>query len=286
MREELKKLLEDTDMSQASIARSIGVSGAVISTWLKGEYKGDNKSLEEKLSNFIANSRRNNIKKELITAEIKPINDFLMAHFMMDEAVIGNDMALIYGVAGSGKTATIKEFEKTHPETVLIEAIPGMSISSFLKKLCEKLGVLATKSVEDNITVIVANLKNRKAVIIVDECENLTTRTLEAIRRIWDFSQTPTILVGTNILLQNLKGRSGELLQLYSRISLKWEFRGLGNEDLKLLFGEFSEDISKITTHLRRATNIYNKALRFASLDKEQLSFKHIKKAKNMVILD
>jgi len=65
-----------------------------------------------------------------------------------------------------------------------------------------------------------------------------------------------TLLVGTNALINNLKGRNGKLLQLYSRISGKYKFKGLNEQDWTNLFGSFAENIKSITTHLRRAVNI------------------------------
>ncbi len=85
----------------------------------------------------------------------------------------------------------------THPEAILIEAVPGMSTRSFLYEICEKLSINRSKSIDENINSISNELKRSEKILLIDEAENLTTRTLEAIRRIWDFSSVPTVLVGT-----------------------------------------------------------------------------------------
>jgi len=51
------------------------------------------------------------------------------------------------------------------------------------------------------------------------------------------------------------------------------------------LFGGFADNIKSITTHLRRAVNIYKKAIRFANASSEKLNAGHIKQASTMVIL-
>ena len=186
---------------------------------------------------------------------------------------------------GFGKTTAIKEYVKTHPEAILIEAIPGMQLGSVLKAICEKASITTLKNSEEMIRAISKEFSRRETILIIDEAENLTTKTLEAIRRIWDFSEVPTVLVGTFALINNLKGRNGELLQLYSRVSSTWKFRGLSEDDLKALFGDVWEHIAKITTHLRRAMNIYKKATRFAKLKNEQLNASHIQQASSMMIL-
>jgi DNA transposition AAA+ family ATPase len=282
MQETTKEFLRTNGLTQAMLARSLGVSSSAISQYLKAVYKGDVKGLEVKINDFMNNYKnRDNVQDISIVTTA----DLSMTHFILDECIIGQEMAIVYGKAGCGKTTAIKEFVKTHPEAVLIEAIPGMQIRSVLATICEKIGVSATGSSETMIVDIAKAFKSRDSILIIDEAENLTTKTLEAIRRIWDFSSVPTALVGTPALLTNLKGRNGELLQLYSRISGVWEFKGLTEDDFKALFKDSSSDIKAITTHLRRAVNIYKKAIRFAKMKNETINAGHIKSASSMVIL-
>ncbi len=206
--------------------------------------------------------------------------------FIIDEAIVAKEMCLIYGEAGSGKTTAIKEYIKQHPEAILIEVIPGMSTKSLLQTICEKLNISGVVTIEEMITAISKEFKRREAVLIIDEAENLTTRTLEILRRIWDFSRVPIAFVGTYNVVRNLKGRNGELLQLYSRINGRWEMRGLQENEWELFFGEFGSEIKKYTKHLRRAVNIYKRAKRLASLAGEELNAGHIQLASTFVILD
>jgi len=285
MREEFKSFLKKNGLSQASVCRSLAISSSALSQWLKGEYRGDNDTLNKKIKLFIDNFNQKN-KNKAEVFEIKELSNLKKGFFIIDEAVISGEMAILYGSPGTGKSVCVKEYIKKHPEAILIEAIPGMSTRSFLYSICEKLSINKSKSIEENINSIANEFKRSDRVLIVDEAENLTVRTLEAIRRIWDFSLVPTVLVGTYNLLQNLKGKNGELLQLYSRVVGKWEFKDLSEDDAKMLFGSVADEILKITTHLRRAVNIYKKACRFASLEGESVTVSHIKMAQNMVILD
>ena len=275
--------MSENGLNQAVIARSLGVSSSLISQWLKGSYKGDVATFETKLKSFMGNYSKRDLKE---VESVVMTNDLRMTHFIIDEAIIGREMCLIYGEAGSGKTTAVKEYVKKHPEAVLIEVIPGMSLKSFLKKLCFELGVNGANSNEEMIYAISEELKRREALIIIDEAENLTTKALEAIRRVWDFSKTPIALVGTYSVIRNLKGRSGELLQLYTRISGKWEFRGLNDKEFEELFGDISKDIAKYTRHFRRAMNIYKKAIRLASMQNKNVNAGFVKAASEMVILD
>ncbi len=282
MQEELKEFLKSNGLTQAMLSRSLGVSTSAVSQHLKGVYKGDVSSLESKIGDFMENYKSRDIVEDI---PIVLTADMSMTHFILDECIVGKEMAIIYGKAGCGKTTAIKEFVKSHPEAILIEAIPGMQIRSVLGVICDKLSISPSKNAETMIVDIAKAFMARDSILIIDEAESLTTKTLEAIRRIWDFSLVPTALVGTPALLANLKGRNGELLQLFSRIGGKWEFRGLNDDDFKQLFNGSSEDIKAITTHLRRAVNIYKKAVRFAKMKNESVNTGHIKSASSMVIL-
>jgi len=283
VQKEFKEFMQKHGLTQAMIARSLGVSSSQISQWLKGKYKGDVEALEMKLGNFINNYNKRGFKE---SEEVVATNNLSMVAFTIDEAVINKEMCLIYGEAGSGKTTAIKEYIKSRPEAVLIEVIPGMSVKSFLLRVCELIGVGGVNKAEEMVIAIAKELKRREAIIIIDEAENLTTKALESIRRIWDFSQVPIALVGTYAVIRNLKGRNGELLQLYSRISGKWEFKELSDDEWKLLFGEFANKIKSYTKHLRRAVNIYKKAKRLAEIKDDELNAGYIQMASSMVILD
>ena len=282
MIQEVKDFLSKNALTQSTLARSIGVSTAAISQYLKDSYKGDVEGLEKKIKDFMNNYKFKDVKAQI---EVVETADLRTTHFIIDEAIICKELAVVYGQAGCGKTTAVKEFKKTHPEAILIEAIPGMGMLSVLNEICNALGIQSGGKAELKIKDIAKEFERREAVLIIDEAENLTTKTLEAIRRIWDFSSVPTVLVGTYALLNNLKGRNGDLLQLYSRVSGKWEFKGLNDDDWTTIFGEFAENIKEITTHFRRASNIFNKAKRFAKMKNEPLNIGHIKTASTMVIL-
>lgn len=283
LRKEFKTFLEVNDLKQAHVARSLGLSPAVISTWLKGEYRGDNESLERKISQFMANF---NIKRVEVQEEIVKTRDLVSAHFVMDEAVVGREMAVLYGNPGTGKSVAVKEWVKEHPEAILIEVIPGMRVKSLLQEIARKLGIDANAKAEELVVQISKEFKRRDGVLVIDEAEHLSVTALENIRRIWDFSRVPVILVGTYGLIKNLKGNRGELLQLYSRIKGKWEFKELSEDDFKKLFGDLANVIKRYTTHLRRAKSLYEKAKRFASLRGEEVNAGHIKAASSMIFLD
>ncbi|WP_324172008.1 AAA family ATPase [Sulfurimonas sp.] len=284
-REDFKKFLDDKNLKPSRVAKSIGVSASMISQWQSNTYKGDNQSLEKKLESFKNNY---DFKQSAKTSafELKETTDLQGAFFVMEEAIVDNEMAILYGAAGTGKTTTIKEFAESRSDTRLLELVPGISTKKFLELICEKINISPEVGVDTNILNIAKELGRGDIAIIIDEAEHLTVRSLEAIRRVWDFTPFALILVGTPVLIKNLKGNSGELLQLYSRPSGKYEFKGLRANEFELFFGDFGKEVKKYTTHMRRAVSLYRKATRFALMNNEKLDVKHIKLASTMVFLD
>ena len=283
-REKVLDFLEKHGLSQATLSRSISVSSSAISQFLKGKYKGDVESLDVKLENFMKNynpkSTDQSDNKVVATANMQ------LSHYIINELIATKKLGAIYGMAGCGKTTMVREFMKEHPEAILIEAIPLMPTKTIINEIGRQLGVQQSSTLTQMIQDIAKALKQREAVLIVDEAENLNTSSLEAIRRVWDFSSVPTVLVGTPSLISNLKGRRGELLQLFSRIALKVEFSEPTLDEYEALFGEVAVSIFKITKNMRIAENIYLTAKRFAIGKNQELNAGHVKAVLPMVMLD
>ena len=213
--------------------------------------------------------------------------DLTMVDCTCSEIVINQEMGVIYGKAGTGKTVAIKDWASKHPEAVLVETLPMMSAKELLLTILEALGQRNAQGSTVKLIKDIAKLfKKSERVLLIDEAENLTTKSLEAIRRIHDFSQVPVVLIGTYALIQNLKGRNGELLQLYSRINNKWEMRGLSDDDRHTLFGELGTHIKRYTDDIRRSVSIFKKAQRLGQLANETLNAQHVLMATQTVILD
>lgn len=153
--------------------------------------------------------------------------------------------------------------------------------------ICDKANVSGAITVSEMTLAITKEFSRRDSFLIIDEAENLTTRSLEAIRRIWDFSNhSPIALVGTHNIIRNLKGRNGELKQLYRRIIGKWEMQGLTDEEWLMFFGKFASDIKRYTRQPSGAVSIYQVAKRLASLNGEELNAGYIKQASELVLLE
>jgi len=284
MKENLEQFMLKNGLSGASIARSLGVSTGLVSLVKNGKLDKISAEVLQKFDDFIANYHVRGLGKK---QEIVATSDFNMVQFIVEETIVNSEMGVVFGKAGTGKTVAIKAYCEKHPEAVLVETTPMMSVKELLIDILEGQGIKnAAGSQKQLFNMIVAKFKTSERVLIIDEAENITTKSLEAIRRIHDFSGVPTVLAGTYALISNLKGRQGELLMLYSRISNKWEMKGLNEADRTTLFGDLGKVIARFTADIRRSMSIYRKATRYSQMANEPLNVNHIQMATQSVILD
>lgn len=286
VRSELNAFLEAEQISASSLARSIGVSSAAISNFRKGDYRGDNEGLAKKIKAYLnnQNAKKNEpIEVVAFKEDILKSLDYEMSNFAINEAVNEREIALIYGSAGTGKTTILKEYIKANPNAVFIEATPHTTARSLLYDLCETLKIDAPKGMHDKLKAVARHFLTCNRVILVDEAEHLPLKALEDLRRIHDFSRTPLVLVGTEILLQNLMGRNKELRQLYSRIGAKLIMKGLSKDECKNYFCD--EIYEWCGGNFRSSAKLYKKALKLSQYYKVPLDKQVIAKASEMVVL-
>ncbi|AQW80768.1 AAA family ATPase [Campylobacter pinnipediorum] len=286
MQDVIKKLecfLSDNEISASALARALGLSPATISQFRKAEYKGDIATVAKKIENYIDNYSQKKQKVVALSEEVYQSDDFVTANFVIDEAVAEKEIALIYGEAGSGKTTVLKEFCKKHSNAVLIEATCHTSAKAILEDLCEALKIDAPNGLNARLKAVARFLKQSDKILVVDEAEHLPLRALEDLRRIHDFSRTPLILCGTEILLKNLMGKNKELKQLYSRICGKWLMRGLSKQECNDFFGSFIYEWSK--GNFRSSSKLYKKAKRLAEFNKTSINAEIVARASSMVVL-
>lgn len=243
----LQSFKESQNLSQARLATMLGVSPAVISQYLQGKYEGDVDTLDKKVCELVerTNSRKVDIKGGFVI-----INSARKTLRVCEDAHTLGDIRLVIGEAGLGKTMAIKEYAENTKGVVLIESEPTFSPKILLAELCQKLGIIPSRNNHDNLSAIKSKLKDSGRLIIIDEAELLTYKCLEIIRRIHDMTGVGVVLAGMPKLIANLKGKSGEYKQLYSRVGFVHD---LGQ---KLT----ADDVGTLATHLL-GTDEHNTAL-------------------------
>lgn len=217
LQDRLRQFMQNNQVSQGQVSKGADVSHTAISQWLQNKYVGNVDNIEHKIAAYLERE----LGKQTIdalervlanTATTKRILNLLSSvHLACEDG-------LLYGNAGMGKTTALRYYAAQHPDVVLIEAMPTYTPAVVLKTIAKKIGVSVSGSLNDMNEAILAKLNDSGRMIIVDEAENLSTKSLEILRRLHDIAGVGLVLAGMPRLLSNLMGRHGELAQLHSRI--------------------------------------------------------------------
>lgn len=287
----LKDYMERTKIGQKEVANKLGVSIATVSLYLRGEYDGNVEELNIKVEQFLAR-QKDKVLEYKVSAEFVPTFTARQIMATIQEAHIEGDMCAVYGASGLGKTQAVLQYAKENTGVILIETNMSYTAKVLLQKISEKLNLNNRGTLDQLFDGIVARLKGSERVIIIDEAENLPTRSLEFIRRIHDSTKVGVALVGTERLLINLKGRHNDLAQVYNRI---WRTSSLGNalpeKDLHLLTeralntGEYNELFFKHSQgNARRLNKLIRGVVRLSHINECQIDERLIKEYTKMLI--
>lgn len=245
LKERFEGFLEGHSLTQATVARSLGVSKTALSQTLNGKYSGDVQAILEKIEAYMENFSENRfVNQHSKTIHVK---SYLNGIGFLSVSASRSGMYLLIGGSGTGKTTVLKAFKRRTPNAILIEVWAGMTKNRLLRELAEKLNIeLYKKESGDVFKRICDALQKRDAVILIDECEYLSHQALETLRRIYDFAERGVIvLAGTDRLLGNLKGTNSDHRQLYRRIKRKWSIGTLDAADTMSYFESFGITLSK-----------------------------------------
>lgn len=139
---------------------------------------------------------------------------------------------------------------------------------------------------------IVSKLKGSERLLMIDEAELLSTRSLEFIRRIHDLTGVGVVLAGMPRLLINLKGKNNELAQLYSRVGFACDLgNALSEEDLGLLAesalgtSEFNAPLIKASNgNARRLSKLMRGVVRSSEINQTPISKELVEQYSKMLI--
>ncbi len=248
IRADLRFLMEQKNFSMQFIATATGIAKSTISMWLNNNYKGDNDKIADKINNFIQREKERSGNEELPFADISIVKYiFEIARLCHTKGKIG----VCAGCAGLGKTVAVKKYIKEYMDSILIESDSGYSAKSLLKEIHRRLGLSGKGSVYDLMSEVITKLNQSGRLLIIDEAENLPYRALEITRRIHDKTAIGVLLVGRNILFENLRGFNNQYDQLYSRVKYHKSLDKLLIQDVIKILDSIGQSTGLAETYLQ-----------------------------------
>lgn len=296
LQQKLAEFKAKSGMNQTQLARGIGTSPASISMYLNGTYadKGGNyETIEPKIEAFLEVQESKAQREELVLGFVSTKTTRRISEVMRDAHEAG-DTVVIYGQAGLGKTQAVKNYCEKNPAAILIEANPSFTALVLMRKLAAAAKVSTVGSLNDLFESVSDRLRDSGRLIVVDEAENLPLRALEIIRRLHDDTGCGLVLSGMPRLVANLRGKHGELVQLYSRVSVALNLGdSMPDEELEQIARAAmpeadDETIAELVKHsngnTRRMSKLMRGAVRTANKNGIKMQSGIVKKYSSLII--
>lgn len=236
---------EKKRVSQAKAAAALGYSPGVISAYKNRSYNGNVKTLEDKIDAWLKREERRHEKVEIPTAETSVMEQVRRAATIAQDDA---DIAVIVGDAGTGKTTALRRYEAESHSAFLVEVDPSFTKNVLVSEIARVIGVESKGGMTAVIGRIVEALRDRDAVLIIDEADYLSDSSLELVRRIVnDKAHTGVVLAGLPRLEYKLRNLRNDHEQLASRVGVLLKVGRMKRTDaIKILEGVW-KDLSKET---------------------------------------
>ena len=284
----------DRRVTQASIAREIGVSASALNQWLKGTYAGDNAAIESKLGIWLsALDERRASGESMPTAPAwaeTPTGQRIIGALSYAQAAA--DIAMIYGGAGLGKTSAIKRYVALSLNVWHVTMTPASaSVVTALEEVCAGLGLQEQGGAAKLHRAIVRKVRGTGGLLVIDEAQHLSTAALDQIRSLHDATEIGIAFVGNQEVYARMTGgnRAAYLDRLHSRVGKRLALRQSSAEDIAVLIQAWGindkecrqtlVDIAKKPGALRLLTKVLRLASMHAIAAGEAVCCTHVTKA-------
>jgi hypothetical protein len=225
VKEILQRYIDNSDKSQTQVAKEIGISGSALSQFLNGTYKGSISNICNAVKKYL------NLEKQKLDTPKKP--EFVATEIAQEIQTVlsfcrlNDDIGVIVGDPGIGKTMTLKKYADENPNVVLISANPALrSPNSLLDELLYSLGKKETGKLAAKQRSLIKYLSDSGMMIIIDEAQHLTYSSLETIRAIYDATRISLVLAGNPLVLDEMRDKRAEFAQFFSRIGIQRRISG------------------------------------------------------------
>ena len=207
----LKAFMAEHGLTQAKVARRLGISSTTINQFLGRGYKGNLRRLINQIINLINTVDRRDRGDKYIsfvqTTVAKRIGTLITQAeaFSVDEGTIG----LIIGDGGHGKSICMRQYARANKNTIYVVLDNTMSSTSIFAEIARRIKVSAIGNMAIVARRIIGALKCRNLIIMLDEASSLTVKQLNQLRQIIVVkSRCPLILAGNSDLLKTVMQRT------------------------------------------------------------------------------
>lgn len=244
---QLWDFLKQSHKTQKQVAKEAGLSTAVISRFLAGNYEGNNEEVAEKLQQYLTVSKQR--LNRIATPEFCPtLRNTEQVLFAASYAHKNNDIAIVYGAAGAGKTTALKYYAENNANVIFVTANACCkSPRDILYLISEVVGIIPAGRQFMMMRNLVAELKDSNRLLIIDEADHLTINALQAVRNLNDEAGIGIVLSGNDRIKHQMYGRGSlQFDQLRTRVVPKKKVSNTYTmEEMQMLFPGLDSDCIK-----------------------------------------
>ncbi len=256
----------------ALVSRAIRRSQSSIAAYLQGSFDGNEQRLEAAIGRMLATQALQ--PSRVFVPEFKLTNvaeDILGA---LLQAQLDGDIALVVGPSGIGKSTAIRHYAQAEPNCYLVTVSAAWTTQTLVQQIARRVGLdragkdLAALSME-----IADCLRNSGALIVIDEAQHLTARSLEVLRSVYDEAQIGLAMVAQLNLYAVLERGDGKTTfdQFRNRIGVHLKLSASSREDLALILPADTQRSVVAYLHqssggcMRIAVKLFSRAQRVAA---------------------
>lgn len=266
--------------SQARIAKESGVSSSAVSQYLSGTYAGDTDAVEAKLARWLdaEQEKRSADAMMPVAPGYVPTPTSEKVIGALRYAQTAQDIAVIYGGAGLGKTSGIKRYVALMPQVWHITMTPASaSVVTALQEIAEVVGSSTGGGAAALHRGICKRIVDTGGLLVIDEAQHLSVAALDQIRSIHDATEIGIALVGNDAVYARMTGgnRAAYLDRLYSRIGRKVRLPRAVKDDVHAIIEAWAiadakcraqlEDIASKPGAIRTLTKVLRLAAMYAA---------------------
>lgn len=214
----VRRAKSELSITNAALAREIGVSDSLVSQFLGANYAGDNDKLARALNAAVERLAR--AQESRLPDHWFPFEQATSMLRVIEAAVTGRKLGLITAPSGGCKTTVLEAAVRLNPGSVYARVdCSSKSAGGMLRNIAIAAGTAHRCSIGQVLHGILDELRGTSRVLLIDEAQQATDRALEAVRDIHDLARVPVVLAGTEELALQVDDRARWLGQLRSRIT-------------------------------------------------------------------
>jgi hypothetical protein len=296
IRAQVRALMEAEKLTMVDVAKASGIAYGTFTAWLGKTYAGNNVRVAEQVRRWLesrkAAARAHALAPRAPAFIETPAAEAFFAGF--EHAQHMQDLVVITGVPGTGKTSAAEAYRARTPNVWVITGEPTLnSPASLLEELADRIGLHERASGGRRISqAIVRRLAGCGGLLIVDEAQHLPSPALDQLRTIHDLARIGTVLLGNETVYGRIGGgaRSAHYAQLSSRVGMRLARNRVTKRDVDMLLDAWNlagkEERALLHAIARKPGALRNltKTIRFAHLlagaaGAEAVTESHIKAA-------